>query len=87
MDQSCELAAEADDIMDAEMKMDEDEGMVGGDLTLQCTSHRLTPEHSASQSEWTWSRAVYRKIRSWMVSGHMTLQCKGMIASSQFFFF
>jgi len=41
MDQSCELAAvdEPDDVMEADTKGDKDEGMVGGELTLQCASH------------------------------------------------
>lgn len=42
MDQSCELAAvdEPDDVMEEDTKADKDEGMVGGDLTFQCASHK-----------------------------------------------
>lgn len=42
MDQSCEMHAddEPDDVMEADTKADKDEGMVGGGLTLQCTSQK-----------------------------------------------
>lgn len=47
MDQSCELAAvdEPDDVMEEDTKADKDEGMVGGDLTFQCASHKWLQAH------------------------------------------